>query len=213
MTEEQWLSCADPLQLLGWVQLKSRRKARLLACAACRQAWCEIRDERCRDELRAAEQFADGGISHATLEAASWEAERAYEDSQKSARSEVLALYSAISLTVGDVVASDIEAIFRATADLALFGKNATAAQANLIREIVGNPFRPCSFDVGWFTTDVRLLAEWAYAANAFERMPILADALQDAGCDCDDILKHLRDPNATHVRGCWALDRILGKE
>ena len=42
---------------------------------------------------------------------------------------------------------------------------------------------------------------------------PVLADALQDAGCDGDELLSHLRDPNATHVRGCWALDLVLGKE
>jgi hypothetical protein len=43
--------------------------------------------------------------------------------------------------------------------------------------------------------------------------MPILADALQDAGCDADALLNHLRDPHATHVRGCWALDLVHGKE
>ncbi len=57
------------------------------------------------------------------------------------------------------------------------------------------------------------LLASGIYAERAFDRMPILADALQDAGCDSDDILNHLRDANATHVRGCWALDLVLGKE
>jgi hypothetical protein len=193
--------------------LTSRRKTRLLACAACRQAWHEVRDERCRDELRAAEQLADGGISDLALQAASLGAELAYEDARKSAGSEVLRLYAAISLTAGDLFPSDVEAIFRAIVDLAPFRKgDARAAQANLIREIVGNPFRRITFDVRWFTTDVRLLAEWVYAANAFDRLPILADALQDAGCDSDDLLSHLRDPHATHVRGCWALDLVLGK-
>jgi hypothetical protein len=55
-------------------------------------------------------------------------------------------------------------------------------------------------------------LAHQMYDGRDFSAMPILADALQDAGCDCEDILNHLRDPNATHVRGCWALDLILGK-
>jgi hypothetical protein len=63
-----------------------------------------------------------------------------------------------------------------------------------------------------WRTSDVMALAAGIYEERAFERMPILADALQDAGCDSDDILNHLRDPNATHVRGCWALDLVLGK-
>jgi hypothetical protein len=42
--------------------------------------------------------------------------------------------------------------------------------------------------------------------------MPILADALQDAGCDNTDILNHCRDANAPHVRGCWVVDLLLGK-
>ena len=56
-------------------------------------------------------------------------------------------------------------------------------------------------------------LARGVYEERAFDRMPILADALQDAGCDNPDILNHLRDTNAAHVRGCWALDLVLGKE
>jgi hypothetical protein len=57
------------------------------------------------------------------------------------------------------------------------------------------------------------LLANGIYAERAFDRMPILADALQDAGCDSEALLSHLRDADATHVRGCWALDLVLGKE
>lgn len=84
---------------------------------------------------------------------------------------------------------------------------------AALVREIFGNPFRPVAFDAAWRTSDALLLANGIYAERAFDRMPILADALQDAGCTNDDILNHLRDPHATHVRGCWALDLVLGKE
>jgi hypothetical protein len=69
------------------------------------------------------------------------------------------------------------------------------------------------AFNPAWRSPDVLALARGIEADQAFDRMPILADALQDAGCDCDDILNHLRDPNAAHVRGCWALDLILGKE
>ena len=56
-------------------------------------------------------------------------------------------------------------------------------------------------------------MASQVYESRNFSAMPILADALQDAGCDSDDILNHLRDPHATHARGCWALDLVLGKE
>jgi hypothetical protein len=86
------------------------------------------------------------------------------------------------------------------------------AAQAVLVREIFGNPFRPVAVDPAWLTSDVVLLAQGIYDERAFDRLPILADALQDAGCDCDDLLAHLRGPGP-HVRGCWALDLVLGKE
>jgi hypothetical protein len=50
------------------------------------------------------------------------------------------------------------------------------------------------------------------YEGREFSAMPILADALQDAGCEHADILAHCRDPQATHVRGCWVVDLVLGK-
>jgi hypothetical protein len=81
-----------------------------------------------------------------------------------------------------------------------------------LIREVFGNPFRPVAFDPAWRTTDVVLLASGIYDEKAFDRMPILADALQDAGCDSEAILSHCRDPNQVHVRGCWVVDLVLGK-
>jgi hypothetical protein len=86
-------------------------------------------------------------------------------------------------------------------------------AQAGLLRCTFGNPFRPVAFNPAWRTTDVMLLAKGIYEEKAFDRMPILADALQDAGCEVEELLNHLRDANATHVRGCWALDLVLGKE
>ena len=84
--------------------------------------------------------------------------------------------------------------------------------QIRLLREVFGNPFRPVAFDPAWRTSDVMAIGKGIYAERAFDRMPVLADALQDAGCDRDDLLAHLRDATATHVRGCWALDLVLGK-
>ena len=90
---------------------------------------------------------------------------------------------------------------------------NANAAHTALCRDIFGNPFQPITFTPAWRTSDVLLLARGIYEERAFDRMPILADALQDAGCDATQLLDHLRDTNATHVRGCWALDLVLEKE
>jgi hypothetical protein len=86
------------------------------------------------------------------------------------------------------------------------------AAQCMLIRDIFGNPFRSIALNPSWLTSTVLALAQGIYAEKAFDRMPILADALQDAGCDNEDILNHCRGPGP-HVRGCWVVDLLLGKK
>lgn len=83
--------------------------------------------------------------------------------------------------------------------------------QANLLRDIVGNPSRPVTFDPTWRSDTVVALAEAIYADRAFDRLPILADALEEAGCDHSDVLAHCRGPGP-HVRGCWVVDLVLGK-
>ncbi|MBY0459802.1 MAG: hypothetical protein K2V38_20990 [Gemmataceae bacterium] len=55
-------------------------------------------------------------------------------------------------------------------------------------------------------------LAAQMYESRDFGAMPILADALQDAGCDSDDIIDHCRNEQQVHARGCWVLDGLLGK-
>jgi hypothetical protein len=68
------------------------------------------------------------------------------------------------------------------------------------------------TIDPAWRTADVLLLARGIYEERAFDRMPILADALQDAGCDNEDILAHCRDANTPLARGCWVVDLVLDK-
>ena len=82
---------------------------------------------------------------------------------------------------------------------------------ATLLRDIFGNRFRPVTLDPRWLTSSVLDLARAIYDERAFERMPILADALMDAGCDNNDILNHCRN-GGPHVRGCWVVDLILEK-
>ena len=83
---------------------------------------------------------------------------------------------------------------------------------ANLFRDVFGNRFRPVTADPAWLTSTVVALASGIYADRAFDRLPILADALQDAGCDNADVLGHCRGPGP-HVRGCWVVDLLLGKQ
>ncbi|MBY0458861.1 MAG: hypothetical protein K2V38_16105 [Gemmataceae bacterium] len=79
------------------------------------------------------------------------------------------------------------------------------------MRDIFPNPFRPIAFAPEWRTDTATAIARQMYESRDFSAMPILADALQDAGCDNADILNHCRDANQVHVRGCWVVDLVLG--
>ncbi len=81
----------------------------------------------------------------------------------------------------------------------------------DLLRDIFGNPFRPVVFDLPWRCESAVSLARTAYDTRNFTLLPILADALEEAGCDHPDVLTHCRDPQQVHVRGCWVVDGVLG--
>ena len=83
--------------------------------------------------------------------------------------------------------------------------------QIEILHDIFGNPFQPITFDPSWQTSTVISLALQVYDSRDFSAMPILADALQDAGCDNQDVLNHCRGPGP-HTRGCWVCDLILSK-
>jgi hypothetical protein len=86
--------------------------------------------------------------------------------------------------------------------------------QAGLLHEIFGNPFRPAALDPSWLAWHdgaVRKMARAIYDERRFADLPILADALEDAGCAEAAILAHCREPGE-HVRGCWVVDLLLGK-
>lgn len=82
----------------------------------------------------------------------------------------------------------------------------------SIVRDIFGNPFLPVVFDHRWRSETAVSLAAGIDAERAFDRMPILADALEDAGCDNADILSHCRG-QGPHIRGCWVVDLVLDKE
>jgi hypothetical protein len=84
--------------------------------------------------------------------------------------------------------------------------------QCRVLRDVIGNPFRPATLAPSWLTPTVVGLATQMYDSRDFSAMPILADALQDAGCEDQGIPGHCREPGL-HGRGCWAVDLVLGKE
>jgi hypothetical protein len=84
-------------------------------------------------------------------------------------------------------------------------------AHASFLRDIFGNPFRPVNLNPFLLTPTVKALAQSIYTERSFEEMPILADCLEESGCNNKEILSHLRGAGR-HTRGCWALDHLLGK-
>ena len=85
-------------------------------------------------------------------------------------------------------------------------------AQTRLLRDIFENPFRPVSISPAWQTQATKAVAQAIYDERRFEDLPILADALEEAGCANANLLAHCRGPGP-HVRGCWVVDALLGKE
>lgn len=206
MDEVGWLTCEDARQMLGEVHDRATdRKLRLFACACARRVWRLLTDARSRAAVEAAERFADGLLTVAELRAHFNEAFRL--------------IRQPVAILASDAANENARDAANTAAHDAIHQhkgskrqRSARAAPSQFLRDIFGNPFRPVALDPAWLTSDVLALASGIYAERAFDRMPILADALQDAGCTNDDILSHCRDVSAAHVRGCWVCDLVLGK-
>jgi hypothetical protein len=224
MTEAEWLTCEDPLRMLGFVRGDKRnslpeRRSRLFGVACCRRLLHLIVDSRSLKALEVTEQYADHRATSDELDVAYSEAldVSAYYaehlDRRDSRRLE--ALGRAANAVAGGCHEHELAegvALEALTAAQAADITGNAAEQAELVRDIFGNPFRPVTLDPRWLTADVTGLARGIYDDRAFDRLPILADALLDAGCDNEDILADCRS-TGPHVRGCWVVDRILGKE
>jgi hypothetical protein len=219
----------------------SRRKLRLLGCACCRLIWHHFTDARTRAAAETAERYADGLASDAEMAGAFEDAEEAThpERTDDLTRGEIAALpvaerfalrsaWCAWALTNLDNVWETVEYledviahVKEATGDPAFGpgGAAATRAMSALVRDVAGSPFRYASFDARAWTPSASAIAQAAYDERILpsgcldnERLAVLSDALEEANCTDEAILTHLRSPGP-HVRGCWALDLVLGKE
>lgn len=222
MTEQEWLSGTDPTPMLRFLQEQhtSERKLRLLACACCRLIWDHLIDPRSRQAVEVAERFAEGQatlreLAHARVRAmkatggAAW---AAYWAANVKAAGPLWNAFAAAA------AAPARQAVLQSRGRQALTWEKVQAssirAQVELIHEVIGNPFRRRAADPAWQHHEggiVVQLAEGIYEDRAFDRLPILADALEDAGCRDEDLLHHCRH-GGEHVRGCWAVDHILAK-
>jgi hypothetical protein len=203
MTEAEWLAATDPTPMLAFLRGKaSDRKLRLFAVACYRLNHWVMADTGFRKTLEAAERWADGQSTFDEVNTlADWMDDHPEEGQERGVwwPGQVLAMKSAegAALSVFDMVGYDFRGV--------------GVRNPDLLRCLFGNPFHSVSLDPSCRTSTVLTLAQGVYADRAFDRLPILADALQDAGCDNADVLAHCRGPGP-HVRGCWVVDLLLGK-
>jgi hypothetical protein len=221
MTEAEWLAATDPEPMLAFLRGKaSERKLRLFAAGCCRRVWPALTEARCREAVGVAERYADGLASRGELESARHLAEVDADVAEAWYRA-ALDSYG-ISAdkrdyreAAGAALAAASDPIWGATAELGKTARVFGGSKPRLLRCIFGNPFRPAPpiapAWLSWNSGTVPRLAAAIYEDRAFDRLPVLADALEDAGGADAELLDHCRGPGP-HARGCWVVDLLLGK-
>jgi hypothetical protein len=213
LTEAEWLRDANPMHRLAKLRGHLRsRQFRLFACACCRRVWDQL-DGPSRRAVEVAERFADGRATAKELAEArpplvplmpSW------REAAHLACAPTAQIIHCARLAAGCVANAELlgHADWR---DRVAFSYRAING---LLRDIAGNPFRRPALSPAWLHAQdgaAVKLAEAIYEGRAFDRLPILGDALEDAGCTDEDMLGHCRG-GGEHVRGCWVVDLVLGR-
>ena len=222
MTEPEWLTCTEVEPMLGFLHSKvGDRKLRLFGAGCCRQVWRLLRHEESRQAVEVAEAFADGGATKNQLQKAArgarevaeslaFEAGVAVSLSKWARRdaAQATVLVAETSIAPGRVAAKAREAIASTP--------HPTKCQCSILRCLFGPlPFHPVVIEPEWLSWGggtILALAESVYRECAFNRLPYVGDALEEAGCSDFDILDHCRR-QGEHFRGCWVIDLLLGKE
>jgi hypothetical protein len=219
MTEQEWTTSTNSAQLLAWLEtpfgigLRDRHRTTMLFGLACALRALSQEDSAVVWMLQKIEDSAYGipdTEPHITL------AHRAYIERHSVAPLLLATLDERSRHAPFDIAnAAALLAVrrLRLSSQQAMAGadREQRAVQAAILRDI-HNPFRPVSFLPAWRTDTAVALARQMYDWQQFGAMPILADALQDAGCENEHVLNHCRDLNQVHVRGCWVLDAVLQK-
>jgi hypothetical protein len=237
MTETEWLDGSAPGEMFEYVQEHPRRRlVRLFCLACCRRVWGSLADDRSRAAVLAMEAEVERRDSPLLYESEAvqpdvWlvarmaavavrNADAPLVAARHAAESVVLTAAGGTGGPLGLPLNAAIQAACEALQDAASRltsppdfddpDPGEESVQRELIRDIFGNPFRSIAFSPLWRTDTAVSLARQMYDAREFSAMPILADALQDAGCDSAEILDHCRGAGP-HVRGCWVVDLVLG--
>jgi hypothetical protein len=242
MKEAKWLAARDPEVLLEFLKGKvSDRKLRLFACACFRSLVELLPEEWYEEAIALTERVADGAMPKRQLQQlrAAFKAGRGSPTWSQTVQWAVFALGRMLQPrawhAAAEAVGRTIDTLVGATAEGQEHTKAGQAAKrvvkdkeycshCDLLRDVFGNPFRPTPHIdrrwLAWNDGTVRRLAEAAYQEREMPsghldqaRIAILADALEEAGCTEPVLLGHCRNGGAVHVRGCWAVDLLTGRE
>ncbi len=221
MTEAEWLACTDPEKMLQFLRSRaSERRLRLFAAAAFRRLVGLLPDPRQRRGIETLEQLAEGTVTPSVGRSVVAEVRQAIPRNDWVASTPPTDDPHYVALMLYRECCSSRVAIHavQATAGLA-DGAGEQREEVRLMGCIFGNPFRRVTLSRGWQTPQVMALAQAAHDDRSLPagtldatRLAVLADALEEAGCANADILSHCRSAGP-HVRGCWVVDLILGKQ
>lgn len=228
MTEQEWLDSSDPDSMLEELRASKmnrskwgRRKLRLFGCGCCARVK-RLMSERGQRWLELGEQNADALINMEQLRRVGMEHIGAVDGQNAEHIADLSAWFTIgpnVMITAQAAARSASDAIGTETwhqrADSRAARDSERSEQTRLLREIIGNPFRTVSANLSllsWNDSTVPKIAQTIYEERRFKDLPILSDALEEAGCTNADILDHCRS-EGPHVRGCWVVDLILGKK
>jgi hypothetical protein len=228
MTESEWNACTQLEPMLAFVTGRaSERKLRLFSCACCRRAWHLMTDSRHRRVVEAAERFADNPQQEEEFADAMQAVTALWALIPDRHEGDVIARYmTSATRHLEGATAAPWAASFAARGLACLAGAegdprwNAARRaeeemQCRLLRDIIGDPSRPFQFDAAWLVGPGAAAVAQAraiYGEGRFADVPSLAETLERAGCHDSAVLDHCREPNI-HVRGCWVVDALLGRE
>lgn len=208
MTEAEWLGCTDPATMLEFLTGKvSERKMRLFAVGCCRSIWLALPIST-KGALQVVERFIEKQADRYEFQV------QAVTQATQSSNEQERSLLLGLTYFQGTIYHPD-----HVSALKGMVAATKMTKHVSILRDIFGYPFRHVSIDPALLTPTVTGLAQAAYEERNLptgeldpERLAVLSDALEEAGCRAADILDHLRGPGP-HVRGCWCLDLLLGKE
>jgi hypothetical protein len=222
MREAEWRACTNPQWMLAFLRGKvSNRKLRLFACGCCRVLFSDffIFDSGIEGAIETAEWYAEGLVGEDVRQ----DAEQAARTVEFGTSYDTLVNQALVATVSETLSAADVWAYLTrysqeyAHDDYRILSPDKLAlCGCRVLRDIFGPlPFRPVIVETSWATWNdgtIPKLAQAIHDDRAFDRLSILADALEEVGCSNPDILDHCRKPG-DHGWGCWVIDVLLGRE